>query len=105
MYSSMATEPVARAGALAALLEDLVELKGQRLVIESREMSQDATERRQIAAAIRAGKAPKALVYDHMRGHEEPMLWVADAAAWAYGARGEWRSRVASLVDNVRDLQ
>ena len=104
MYISTAKEPVARAAALEALLEDLVAVKGRRLVIESREMGQDAAERRQIAAAVRAGGAPKALVYDHMRGHEEPMLWVADAAAWAYGARGEWRARIAHVLDSVRDL-
>ena len=104
MYTSREREPTARQSAIAALLSDLVDLKGQRLIIEHREHSQNRRERAQIAAAIRNGIAPTGLDYQHLDAHEEPMLWVADAVAWAYGAGGEWRRRAQTLVNSVRDV-
>lgn len=103
MYTSIEKEPVARRRCLAMLLRELMILKGERIVIERREVSQDARERRQMALAIQSGDAPAGLHYHHMGGHEEPLLWVADAVAWAYGAGGEWRQRVSGLVELVRD--
>jgi hypothetical protein len=29
----------------------------------------------------------------------EPLLWVADAVTWAVGAGGDWRRRVAPMLD------
>jgi len=43
------------------------------------------------------------LVYDHRPNHEEPLLWAADAIAWAFGAGGDWRQRVANVV-TVREI-
>ena len=102
LYVSTEKEEIARRLSMAYLLADLVAMRGQRVVIESRETSLDVRERRQIAMAVQAGDAPANLVYDHMRGHEEPLLWVADAVAWAYGAHGEWRPRASGLIDHVR---
>ncbi len=102
LYESTEKEEIARQLSMARLLADLVAMRGQRVVIESREASLDLRERRQIAMAVQAGTAPASLVYNHLRAHEEPLLWVADAVAWAYGARGEWRPRVAGLIDHVR---
>ena len=104
IYTSTDKEPVARTRAIQALLSDLIDLDGRRLVIERREASQDAREHRQIVAAIQAGKAPYELSYNHLASHEEPMLWVADAVAWAYGAGREWRPRVEPLIEQVRNL-
>lgn len=104
VYTSSEREPTARQSAMAALLADLVGLKGQRLIIEHREQSQDRRERAQIAAAIRNRTAPAGLDYRHLKGHEEPLLWVADAVAWAYGAGREWHRRTAGLVDGVLDV-
>ena len=104
IYTSTDKEPVARTRAIQALLSDLVDLDGRRLVIERREASQDAREHLQIVAAIQAGKAPYELIYDHLAGHEEPMLWIADAVAWAYAAGRKWRPRVKPLIEQVRDL-
>lgn len=44
------------------------------------------------------GKASSSLVYEHLRPHEEPLLWVSDAAAWAVGASREWRKRVSRII-------
>ena len=103
MYTSEAKEPTARRRCFAVLLSELVILKGDRIVIERREVSQDAMERHHIALAIQSGNAPAGLRYDHMGGSDEPLLWVADAVAWAYGAGGEWRHRVGGLIELVRD--
>lgn len=104
LYESTEKQETARQQVMASLLADLIDLECRRIVIEGRNYSQNDKERRAIAAAIRLGHAPEDLVYDHMRAHEEPLLWVADAVAWAYGARGEWRPRIAGLVDHVRRL-
>ncbi len=102
LYESTEKQETARQQVMASLLADLVALGCRRIVIESRHYIQNDKERRAIATAVRLGHAPEDLVYDHMRAHEEPLLWIADAVAWAYGARGEWRPRVAEIIDHVR---
>ena len=101
IYASPHNESVARKFLLDHLLNDLIPLQCERLVIESRGVNPDTRERSQIAAAIRNGAAPQ-VIYHHMRPHEEPLLWVADAIAWAYGAGGEWRSLVEPQVGYVK---
>jgi hypothetical protein len=39
--------------------------------------------------------------YEHFRPHEEPLLSVADAVAWAYGAGGHWRTMVEQSIDKI----
>ena len=104
VYSSTAKEPNARQEIMAALLRDLSAVDCERLIIERREASQDASESAQIAAASRSGELPAEMSYCHLSGHEEPLLWVADAVAWAYGAGGDWRRRSAKLVESVRNV-
>ena len=48
-------------------------------------------------AALRG--RPGAPAYVHLPAHQEPLLWSADALAWAYGAGGDWRRRVDPLLD------
>ena len=104
LYTSAEKEPIARQRAMDALLVDMLALGGQRLVIECRESSQDERERRLIAAAVQRGMAPPDLSYGHCRAREEPLLWVSDAVAWAYGAGSHWRLRAHSLIDHVQDV-
>lgn len=104
LYTSAEKEPIARQRAMEALLVDMRALGGQRLVIECRELSQDERERRLIATAVQRGIAPVDLSYGHCRAREEPLLWVPDAVAWAYGAGPEWRPRAELLIDHVRDV-
>ena len=104
IYASAAKEPDAREQGIAALLSDLMAVNGERLVIERREASQDARESAQIAEAVRRGVAPAEMGYHHLNGHEEPLLWVADAVAWAYGAGGDWRRRSKGLIERVRNV-
>ena len=104
LYVSAEKEPIARQRAFEALFVDLLALKGQRLVIERREASQDERERRLIAKAVRQGAAPTDLSYCHLRGRDEPLLWVPDAVAWSYGAGREWRLRAEALIGQVQDV-
>ena len=104
LYTSAEKEPIARQRALEALLVDLLGLGGQRLIIECREASQDKRERHLIATAVRRSAAPADLAYDHLRARDEPLLWVSDAVAWAYGAGPQWRPRAELLIDHVQDV-
>lgn len=42
--------------------------------------------------------------YDHMHRHEEPLLWAADAVAWAWQRTGSWRDRVRPMVVQLHDV-
>jgi hypothetical protein len=44
------------------------------------------------------------LVFEHRSARVEPMLWIADAIAWAYGAGGDWRALVGSIVTGAAEL-
>lgn len=97
VFESKRKEPVARRWAIARLLH-LNETGGQRLVIEARSSAMNVEERQRITVALARGKGPASLTYEHMHAREEPILWVPDAVAWAYGAGGDWGSRVAPAV-------
>lgn len=58
--------------------------------------------RRTIRAALLDAGAIDELDYEHMRPSEEPILWIADAVAWAFGAGPTWRRRVDGIVAVVR---
>ncbi|MFI9505998.1 hypothetical protein [Nocardia sp. NPDC052566] len=88
----------ARDECMARLVSHLIDLKAERLVIESRQ-SLDHRDRHCIAAVLR--KASVDLPYAHVPPHCEPGLWWPDAVAWAYGAGGSWRTTVAPLVSDV----
>lgn len=77
----------ARAKALEALLWSMRERQVSGLIIESRGVLPDGKDRRTIAAAITARRAPVTLVYRHRPSSDEPLLWVADAIAGAQQAR------------------
>ncbi|PUB22254.1 hypothetical protein C8K30_113124 [Promicromonospora sp. AC04] len=42
--------------------------------------------------------------YDHMHRHEEPLLWAADAVAWAWQRAGSWRDRVRPMVVRFQEV-
>ena len=54
---------------------------------------------------ILRSRAPEPLLtFDHRRGPDEPILWVADAVAWAYGAGNRWAPFADRVVDRVIEL-
>jgi hypothetical protein len=42
--------------------------------------------------------------YEHNDSKLEPLCWVADAAAWCFGAGGDWRRRIMPIIDDVTEL-
>jgi hypothetical protein len=90
----------ARQSCLAMLSASLVEVDACRLVLDSR----DDRDRLDVATIRRVlGKAAResGLSYEHLCSHQEELLWIADAVAWAYGAGGDWARRVDSIVTGV----
>jgi hypothetical protein len=43
------------------------------------------------------------VVFDHRPSRGEPLLWAADAVAWAVGAGGDWKRRIDPVV-TVADI-
>lgn len=89
-------EPSTRAALLDALVDDLVTLGAHRLVLESR-AGRDELDRRVLRARL-AHHGVVDPVYEHLLGHEDPLLWAADAFAWAAGAGKAWRDRCAAVL-------
>ncbi|SEJ51107.1 hypothetical protein [Demequina mangrovi] len=54
-------------------------------------------DRQTIARLIRTGAVPR-LHYGHAPGVAEPLLWVADLAAWMWTRGGEHREALAPLI-------
>jgi hypothetical protein len=94
------TEFQARDACLSAIVLSLQAQMVPRLTIESR---QDDRDDRRTIARSRLSTPP--LVFEHRRSVREPLLWIADAIAWAYGAGGSWLPLVRPLVDEVTDLR
>ncbi len=85
----------ARARILAAMVADLRSVGVTRVVIESRDR-QDDRDRSVLFEAIGHHPAPL-FAYAHRRATDEPLLWIADAIAWAWGRGGTWRTRLDHL--------
>lgn len=102
IYTSDASGEAARENCLRRLIADLLDGDARRLVLESR-ASGDRLDQRVLRAAI--GKQPSntGLVYEHLRPHEEPLLWIPDAVAWCFGNGGDWRRRTSRLVRRCVD--
>jgi hypothetical protein len=75
-----------------------------RLVLDNRE-SRDVDDERTISRALGRRPSMSGLAYEHADTRNEPLLWVADASAWCYGADGEWRQRISGLMTSVTELQ
>lgn len=101
IYVCAGGDLVARRAGLRRLVADLVAVGGRRLVVESRE-GRDGQDRQTIRAALVDAGAIAQLDYEHMRPSEEPLLWVADAVAWAAGADRTWRRRTEGIVHATR---
>jgi hypothetical protein len=71
-----------------------------RLVIESRD--DDREDERHL---VRVRRPEPLLVFEHRRASAEPMLWVADALAWAHGTGANWRVLVEPVIDAIAELR
>jgi hypothetical protein len=90
----------ARDACLAELIRRLQELSVPRVVIETRHDDRDDA-----TTIIRSRAAEPALVFDHVEGDAEPLLWIADAVAWSYGAGTRWRELADPVVAQVTTIR
>lgn len=105
IYRGRGAAEATRIACLRLLVAEVTAKGGQRLVLESRGEPGDRSDRTVIAAALRQGGTdPDRLRYEHLRPHDEPALWIPDAAAWCHGAGGHWRLKVAPLIESVIDV-
>lgn len=81
---------------LGAAVCDLAALSVSRVLIES--CNQDREDNRVIKDALGAD-AP--FLYDHA-APSDPLLWLPDIHAWAWGRGGQMRARIARRVEVVR---
>lgn len=88
-------ETAARAAILAAAAVDLHGSGVTRLVLEARE-GQDKRDRATIYRTLGPHPNPE-FHYTHRKPASEPLLWVPDAVAWAWGRDRRWRQRVNEL--------
>lgn len=86
------TEDEARDACLTALVTAALRGEVARLVIESRE-GRDHMDRRLIRGLLGRGST---MTYEHMRPHEEPLLWFADGVGWCWGAGGTYRQTLTA---------
>jgi hypothetical protein len=100
VYAGHGRPEEVRRACLRQLVADAVKSGATRLVMESRGDVLDRSDRQVVARAV-DDVAAAGLAYTHLRPHEEPLLWLPDAVAWSYGAGGDWRRRVAPLVETV----
>ncbi len=95
---------LARATCLRALVHDLVAADGQRLVLEQDD-SLVRSDQAVLYAAVRDVSASGRLTYEHVPARTEPLLWVADAAAWCWSRGAPWSGRLRPIIRHNRTLR
>ena len=103
IYTCGAGERAARRVVMSALVADL-RTDVRRLVIESRG-ARDRDDRQLLVELHKAGVLAQSVAYEHLPAHAEPLLWIADAVAWAYGNRQPWRSLVEPIVESASTIE
>ena len=83
----------ARSTCLQSLAEVLRDGKCQQLVLEQNDSLCDS-DRRVLRGALGSGWSG---TYDHLRAHQEPLLWLPDAISWCWNKGGPWRDKLSSL--------
>lgn len=91
------SEERARQACLVRMLDDLLDMRLRRLVLDSRE-ERNLHDAQTIRAALGKRPSHSEVVYEHMVSTQEQLLWIADVAAWCAGAGGDWARRVRPLI-------
>jgi hypothetical protein len=89
----------ARALCLSRLVRGLQDRHVSRVVLESRH-----DDRRDVRTIIGARRPEPLLVFEHRQPAGEPLLWIADGAAWAGRVRGAELDRLAAVLDQLIDV-
>lgn len=97
------SEVSARPLCLEALIQEAFEVGAKRLVLE-RDDSAVLRDNRLLSARISKADHEEGLSYEHMRAHEENLLWIPDAIAWSFAKGGDWTRRIRPMLHGVRRL-
>ena len=97
--SHRSTEFEARSRCLSLIVTILQERSVERLVIESRQ--DDRNDERTIR---RARRPEPVLVFEHQRGTDDALLWIADGIAWAVGAGERWAQELGTALTHVIEV-
>ena len=89
----------ARSKCLTRMVPDLLALGVSNLYLES--CGQDAQDRAVLGLARAQAGAPRVLHFDHRNPAHDPLLWIPDIIAWAWGRDSAWREQVSGLVKGV----
>ncbi|GAA0226809.1 hypothetical protein GCM10010492_26350 [Saccharothrix mutabilis subsp. mutabilis] len=94
------SEEEARQRCLARLTDDMLDVDGRRIVLDSRQ-ERNKLDELTIRGAL--GKRPRetGVVYEHIDSVAEPLLWLPDIAAWCHGAGEEWARRITPVIGSV----
>jgi hypothetical protein len=95
--AAIRSEKQARADCLRQIVIDLAETDGRRLVIEQEDSMLQA-DTHVLFNSRRRARMDDVLTSDHVRPHAEPLLWIADAAAWCWSQGPHWRHRISPVV-------
>lgn len=93
-------ESAARTLCVGEVVRQLQTAGVSRLVLESRH--DDRADQRTIGQ-VRTAQPP--LVYEHRVASDEPLLWIADGLAWAFGAGGVWRELAGPILRPAIELR
>lgn len=74
---------------------------GARRIVIERDENSIALDRRVIESALAELPGRRELEYAHVPARSEPLLWIADAVAWAWARGGEWRHLVELMGTRV----
>lgn len=88
---------------MECLAHDLLVRQAHRLAIDTRN-ERDLHDQRTLRRVLGPHPSASELVYEHVDSATESLLWIADLAAWCYGAGQEWRKRVDPITSAVIDL-
>ncbi len=92
----------ARAACLRQIVDDLAAAGAHRLVLEQ-DHSLLRHDQTVLYDAVRKAGVVDQLTYEHLPARSEPLLWVADAAAWCW-AHPAWRTRIQPAIRTVHRL-
>jgi hypothetical protein len=97
------TDEIGRQACLELAVSELLKIGAHRLVIDSRD-EQDRHDTTTIQRILGDHPSRWNFSYEHNDSKLEPLCWVADAAAWCFGAGGDWRRRIMPIIDDVTEL-
>jgi len=90
-----------RRACMKAILDDVLAQQARLLTLELDE-SVKLPDRRMMAERFRLEENPPE--YRHLPARSEPLLWIADAAAWCHQRGGEWHRLCEPIVRAVYEL-